>query len=214
MLFQGSNSNQTAQAMSLRQHFIDIFQPNGTCTTLYHGDEGLCMFEPNFKPWGPFVTAEWAIFIPKDRYMDVVPWMMQRRFTKGIINAACVKGDNTCIGVPRPAFSILVHPNTGCEYQDHGLVNSSTHISVFLWLYIYIYIYHYNDVLILYICIYMCYYYNYDCVFFYFSGLSGVVINGQLIWMQWILKHHLMLYHHLMHHFLKENEQKKKKKQK
>lgn len=48
----------------------------------------MCMFEPNFRPWGPFPTAEWAVFIQPEYFTQVVPWFMQRRAVKGRINAA------------------------------------------------------------------------------------------------------------------------------
>lgn len=50
----------------------------------------------------PFVTPNWAIFLPVDRYGDVVPWMMANR------------GD----------LDFLVHPNScgfKCSVQDHLL---------------------------------------------------------------------------------------------
>jgi aromatic ring-cleaving dioxygenase len=48
---------------------------------------------------GPFPAGEWSIFVPKAYYSVVVPWMLQHR------------GD----------FSLLVHPNTGFEYEDHSI---------------------------------------------------------------------------------------------
>lgn len=47
---------------------------------------------------GPFPVGEWSIFIPVPFYSLVVPWMLQHR------------------GV----FSMIVHPNTGFEYEDHS----------------------------------------------------------------------------------------------
>lgn len=76
-------------------------------STLYHGDEGLCMFEPNFKPWGPFVSAEFAVFVPVAELTRIMPWFMRNRFETGTIT---LPGGPV---VQRPEFSVLVHPNTG-----------------------------------------------------------------------------------------------------
>ena len=48
---------------------------------------------------GPFPVGEWSIFIPVPYYSLVVPWMIQHR----------------------GQFSMIVHPNTGFEYEDHGI---------------------------------------------------------------------------------------------
>ena len=48
---------------------------------------------------GPFVSGEWSIFIPVGYYSLVVPWMLQNR------------GE----------FSMILHPNTGFEYEDHSI---------------------------------------------------------------------------------------------
>lgn len=47
---------------------------------------------------GPFAVGEWSMFVPVHYYNRVVPWYLQHR------------GE----------FSVLVHPNTGCEYEDHS----------------------------------------------------------------------------------------------
>ena len=50
----------------------------------------------------PFVTPEFAFFVPLDRWGDAVPWMM----------------------IHRGVFDVLVHPNTcgwSCAPQDHLL---------------------------------------------------------------------------------------------
>jgi len=62
----------------------------------------LCMIaDHNFNTTligGPFTSGEWSIFVPVGYYSVVIPWMLQHR------------GD----------FSIVVHPNTGYEYEDHS----------------------------------------------------------------------------------------------
>jgi hypothetical protein len=46
------------------------------------------MFEPSFKPYGPFPTAEWAVWLQPEHFAQVVPWFMQRRHVKGRIDKA------------------------------------------------------------------------------------------------------------------------------
>jgi hypothetical protein len=47
---------------------------------------------------GPFAVGEWSMWVPPHYFGVVVPWFSQHR------------GE----------FSLLVHPNTGCEYEDHS----------------------------------------------------------------------------------------------
>jgi len=47
--------------------------------------------------FGPFPTGEWSMFVPVSYYAQVMPYLTQYR------------GE----------FSYLIHPNTGCEYEDH-----------------------------------------------------------------------------------------------
>lgn len=48
---------------------------------------------------GPFAVGEWSMFVPVHYLNAVVPWFVQHR------------GE----------FTLLVHPNTGCEYEDHSI---------------------------------------------------------------------------------------------
>lgn len=48
---------------------------------------------------GPFVSGEWSIFIPLGYYPLITPWLMQNRGN----------------------LSMLLHPNTGYEYEDHSI---------------------------------------------------------------------------------------------
>jgi hypothetical protein len=63
-----------------------------------------------------FSFCEGAIFIPLDYYVPVVSWVLQRHALSG--------GRITKAGLPgieRQPFSVLVHPNTGCQYtQTHA----------------------------------------------------------------------------------------------
>ena len=48
---------------------------------------------------GPFPVGEWSFFVPVHYFSTIVPWFTQNR------------GD----------FTLLVHPNSGCEYEDHSI---------------------------------------------------------------------------------------------
>ncbi|KAL6071154.1 DOPA 4,5-dioxygenase [Balamuthia mandrillaris] len=96
VLFWQNNKNHTAGALQLRQKFIEAFRPGPACTNLFHQDR-LCMFEPDMEPAGPFVVAQWAVYVLPPDFKRTVTWMMQNR------------GE----------FDILVHPNSGCEIEDH-----------------------------------------------------------------------------------------------
>jgi aromatic ring-cleaving dioxygenase len=48
---------------------------------------------------GPFPSGEWSMFVPVSHFALVVPWFSINR------------GD----------FSYLVHPNTGCMWEDHSI---------------------------------------------------------------------------------------------
>jgi len=113
VLFLGYENVSTNAALALHDEFVETFQPQGICPSLYHQDF-LCMFQTQMQPSGPFPTAQWAAFIPVEYFPKTVPWIMQRRQVQGVINAAGGPG------VPIPPFDVLIHPNSGCEYQDHG----------------------------------------------------------------------------------------------
>jgi len=98
------NPDSIKRAMVLREAARAAFKPflGPDCDGRY--DYGyLCMIaDHNFNTTltgGPFVSGEWSIFIPVPYYNLVVPWMFQNRGN----------------------FSIVVHPNTGFEYEDHSI---------------------------------------------------------------------------------------------
>lgn len=92
------------EAMALRDRATERFRKflGRECTGRF--DLGrLCMIrDHDFKTVlgeGPFPAGEWSIFVPNAFYGLVVPWMLQNRGN----------------------FSLLVHPNTGYEYEDHSI---------------------------------------------------------------------------------------------
>jgi aromatic ring-cleaving dioxygenase len=48
---------------------------------------------------GPFPSGEWSMFVPVSHFALVVPWF----------------------ALNRGEFSYLVHPNTGCMWEDHSI---------------------------------------------------------------------------------------------
>jgi aromatic ring-cleaving dioxygenase len=56
------------------------------------------MFEPDTQPVGPFLTAQWAIFVTNDLFSETVQWFTQHR----------------------GKYDVLIHPNSGCEIEDHS----------------------------------------------------------------------------------------------
>lgn len=55
------------------------------------------MFDPDTEPVGPFLTAQWSIFVPNENFFEVSSWAAQHR----------------------GQYDILIHPNSGCELEDH-----------------------------------------------------------------------------------------------
>lgn len=93
------NQNHTAGALQVRQNFAEAFKSTlgSVCVDDFHNDY-MCLFEPDKAPIGPFLTAQWAVFILPEHFNQVVPWFMQNR----------------------NGYDILVHPNSGCELEDHS----------------------------------------------------------------------------------------------
>ena len=92
------------EAMALREKTREAFKTylGPDCDGRY--DYGyLCMIaDHDFNTTlegGPFVSGEWSMFVPVPYYQLVVPWMFQHRGN----------------------FSLIVHPNTGYEYEDHTI---------------------------------------------------------------------------------------------
>ena len=60
-------------------------------------EEPMCVFNVDMEPSGPFLTSQFAFFIPKDDFTVAQEWMRLNH------------GD----------YDVLYHPNTGCHVQDH-----------------------------------------------------------------------------------------------
>jgi len=99
LLFHQTNANHTKGAFDIRNKFNATFHDRigPQCKDLFDEDH-LCMFEPDIEPIWPFLTAQWSIFVTNEDLTDMFSWFIQNR---GI-------------------YDILIHPNTGCEMEDHS----------------------------------------------------------------------------------------------
>ena len=102
VLFPPSNAQATNAAMDLQRRFISDFDLTsaGNCS-MSAGDPApnatMCAFEVDWEPAGPFLTAQYSFFVPVARYEAAVSWVLRHR----------------------GALDVLVHPNSGCEVEDH-----------------------------------------------------------------------------------------------
>lgn len=63
---------------------------------------------------GPFVSGEWSIFVPVGYYPLITPWLVQNRGNS--VNSA-----KALYWKYLGNLSMLLHPNTGYEYEDHSI---------------------------------------------------------------------------------------------
>ena len=101
---QGPGAHTADLAMRLRQDFLDHFgvDDSDECATMFDSVD-MCVFPVDWEPGvglaAPFVTPNWAVYVPLDRFTEAMPWISQHR------------GD----------MDVLMHPNTGCNVEDHQL---------------------------------------------------------------------------------------------
>ncbi len=65
---------------------------------------------------GPFVSGEWSIFVPLGYYPLITPWLLQNRG-----NSLILQFKKIFQSIHLGNLSMLVHPNTGYEYEDHSI---------------------------------------------------------------------------------------------
>lgn len=106
-VFSLTSDVQVAAAIALRDRARAAFAPylGADCDGRY--DNGrLCLIYDHpineTLAGGPFPSGEWSLFTPVSHYAHVVQW-----FTAHYLDTW-------------PGFSLLVHTNTGCEYEDHS----------------------------------------------------------------------------------------------
>lgn len=78
-----SNNNQSAQAaFKLRDQFMDDFNINDSIpcndiNTTHNESPSLCMVDFDYPDAAcPFITPEWAVFVPASMFAQTVQWMM------------------------------------------------------------------------------------------------------------------------------------------
>ena len=91
------------------RYFAPYFGGSPVCPDQGDGNGGrydngeLCMIKdhklPEILKVGPFPSGEWSMFVPLPHLQLVTEWFLQNR------------GE----------LDFLVHPNSGCEYEDHGI---------------------------------------------------------------------------------------------
>jgi len=120
-LFQKNDPAMVADAQALMSRFSKTFNITRQCPSLYHQDQA-CLFALKLAPDGPFPTAQWAAFFRPDQLPTILPWILQNRERKGMVTNACRLWNITdpLCGFPAPSFDVIIHPNSGCEYEDHG----------------------------------------------------------------------------------------------
>lgn len=72
------------------------------CSFLSSDNGRFCFIEDhnfNNDTLGPFAVGEWSVWVPVHSFGAIVPWFTQHR----------------------GQYNLLVHPNTGCEYEDHSI---------------------------------------------------------------------------------------------
>jgi aromatic ring-cleaving dioxygenase len=103
VLFDAANNSNVREALQLQVDFMHAFDLSGkpNCTVVA-GDpapwiKDICSFEIDWEPAGPFLSAQYSWFVPVEKLTKAVAWTVRH------------KGD----------LDVLVHPNSGCEVEDH-----------------------------------------------------------------------------------------------
>jgi aromatic ring-cleaving dioxygenase len=103
VLFPPSDAAKVREALALQLGFMEAFsligEPNCTMSA---GDPAplakeMCAFEIDWAPAGPFLTAQYSFFVPSLQLTKAMAWTVRHRGT----------------------LDVLVHPNSGCEVEDH-----------------------------------------------------------------------------------------------
>ena len=88
----------TKGALAIRDHFMKDFEGKFFfCDGEFH-QKGLCV-QPDIENYkvGPFIEGQWSIFVPVDEIGPIQTWFIQNR----------------------NGYDMLIHPNSGCEIEDH-----------------------------------------------------------------------------------------------
>ena len=105
VLFWQNSQPNVDGAMAVRDAFINAFDLGNDAhnCTIDAGDPApnaaMCVFEVDWLPAGPFVTAQYSFFIPKEDLQKTQQWIAQNH----------------------AGYDVLIHPNSGCETYDHTI---------------------------------------------------------------------------------------------
>ena len=99
LVYLQTNQKDTEDAYKIRDKFRVKFasKMGPDCHDLFH-NEYTCILDPDVGPAGPFPVANWSVFVLPEHLELMMAWMTQNR----------------------GRFSVLVHPNSGCEVEDHS----------------------------------------------------------------------------------------------
>ena len=102
VMFLQNNQNSTKEALDLQNKFMKEFSlsDENLCQFLPSdpsSSSSMCIFEVQYSPSGPFVTAQTTYFIPIADYETAVSFTLKNR----------------------GSLDVFVHPNTGCGFEDH-----------------------------------------------------------------------------------------------
>jgi len=100
VLFWTNNEEHRNGAMQLRENFLKTFNmttEDKHCTSLLHQNAS-CYFNTDLGPAGPFLTSQWAVYVSLEDYQDMSEWITKRR----------------------GKYDVLIHPNSGCNQNDHA----------------------------------------------------------------------------------------------
>ena len=103
ILFSAANASQVQAALKFQLQFMTAYDLLGKANcTMTAGDPAawateICAFEIDWQPAGPFLTAQYSFFIPKKDVLSTIAWSVRHR----------------------GGLDVLLHPNSGCEVEDH-----------------------------------------------------------------------------------------------
>lgn len=101
IVFVHSDLNQIELAKSIREKAKEKFKDylKEDCEDRYENTKMCMIYDHNIEePFGPFPSGEISMWFPNSHFNLVMNWFTQNR----------------------NGLSIVFHPNTGCEYEDHS----------------------------------------------------------------------------------------------
>ena len=123
------NSNDSIQAaFKLYNQFMIDFNINSSIpcndiNTTHNQSPQLCIVDFDYpKPACPFVTTEWAAFVPSYMFSETVQWVMLHHnvvLTSNDIDLEQLEGVGGAATETVVSLDVMIHPNSGCEIYDH-----------------------------------------------------------------------------------------------